>query len=268
MPNPFLEAYKSRVLRACQLKQLTILEDIDRVCRLHGIPYWLDGGSLLGAVRHGGFIPWDDDIDIAMRVEDAERFKKIAPAALRYGLLLQTPDTGPAKEPIMKVRDLDSFFVEAGDDFSADYCKGLYVDIFPFTDYPDVSKAFVRRYGRGVSRSYSILHRPHRYSLRSTAEFFWFGAQYALCRAAWATAFALRKRNTYISNTLENNGYGIMHRKDSVFPLGTVTFEGKTFSAPRNPDAYLRDLYGDYLRVPPEDKRKIHSVFIAPCLTE
>lgn len=267
MRNPFLDAYKKRVLRSCQLKQLTILEEIDRICRLHDIPYWLDGGSLLGAVRHGGFIPWDDDIDIAMRLEDAERFKKVAPAELRDGLMLQTPETEPTKEPIMKVRDLDSFFVEAGDDFSADYCKGLYVDIFPFIDYPDVSAAFARRYGKGLSKCYSILHRKHRYSLRSTAEFFWFGTLYWLYRCMWAAAFLFRKGGTYISNTLENNGYGIMHRRDSVFPISTITFEGKTFSAPCNPDAYLRDLYGDYMRVPPEDRRTIHSVFIMPELT-
>ena len=268
MTNRFLEEYKHRTLRACQLKQLSILEEIDRICRLHDIRYWLDGGSLLGAVRHGGFIPWDDDIDIAMPLEDMQRFVKVAPKELRDGLVLQTPGSEDTKEPIVKVRDMNSFFVEPGDDFSAGYNKGLYVDIFPMIDYPDVSAAFARRYGRGISRSFSILHRPHRYSWRSTAEFFWFGMKYVLCRAAWALAFAFRKKGTYMSNTLVNNGYGIMHRCDSIFPIGTIAFEGKSFAAPANPDAYLRDLYKDYMQIPPEDKRKIHSVFIMPELVE
>lgn len=77
MSNPNLSAYVADHLRACQLKQLSILEEVDRICKKHGIGYWLDGGSLLGAVRHGGFIPWDDDIDIGMTKSDLERFEKL-----------------------------------------------------------------------------------------------------------------------------------------------------------------------------------------------
>lgn len=265
-PTSALAAHNSRVLRQCQLKQLAILEEIDRICAKHGIEYWLDGGSLLGAVRHGGFIPWDDDIDIAMRQTDAERFKQVAKAELSDSLVLQTPDDEDTKEPILKVRDTTSFFVEPHDDFAAAYCKGLYVDIFPFINYPNVSRRFVRRYGKGISKCYSILRSRHPYSLRSVAEWFWFGGRYWLCRAAWALAFAFRKTDTYMSNILINNGYGIMHRQDSVFPLGTIEFEGKTFKAPCHPDRYLTDLYGDYMRIPPVEKRQIHSVFLMPYL--
>jgi lipopolysaccharide cholinephosphotransferase len=71
-----------------------------------------------------------------------------------------------------------------------------------------------------------------------------------------------------LSNILINNGYGIMHRQDSVFPLGTITFEGKQFMAPANPDAYLKDLYRNYMEIPPVEKRKIHSIFILPELVK
>ena len=137
MKNSYVEKYKEAHLRACQLKQLEILKEIDRICKKHHIDYWLDGGTLLGAVRHGGFIPWDDDIDIAMRQEDMQRFEQVAPSELPAHLFLQSPRTEPdSKEPIVKVRDLNSFYVEPGDDFSADYQKGLYVDIFPFIRKP------------------------------------------------------------------------------------------------------------------------------------
>ncbi len=267
--NPYIETYKAAHLRECQLRQLEILQVIDRICQKHQIPYWLDGGTLLGAVRHGGFIPWDDDIDIAMRLEDMRRFEQVAPQELPAHLFLQSPRTEPdSKEPIVKVRDLNSFYVEPGDDFSAHYQKGIYVDIFPFIDYPTVPKSFAKKMGLAVSKSYSILHKPHHYSLRATAEWFWFGAKYLIARAAWAVAFAVRPRDTYISNILINNGYGIMHRQDSLFPLSTIQFEGLAFSAPRNPDAYLTDLYRNYMDIPPMEKRKIHSViFITPLTT-
>ena len=79
MENKYLDEYKQQQLRKCQLKQLDILREVDRICRKHGIDYWLDGGTLLGAVRHKGFIPWDDDIDIAMTAAGLEQFKAVAP---------------------------------------------------------------------------------------------------------------------------------------------------------------------------------------------
>ena len=265
MNNPYLEQYKQQQLRRCQLKQLIILEEIDRICRKHHIDYWLDGGTLLGAVRHGGFIPWDDDIDIAMRKEDLERFVSIAPSELREGLFLQTPQNEPqSKEPIVKVRDLNSFYVEGADNFSANYQKGLFVDIFPMIKYPTVSRKLIKPITKGISKSYSILHKAHYYSLRSFAEFFWFGAKYILFKCLWSVLYTFYPKDTYLSNILINNGYGIMHRQDAVFPLGTITFEGKTFSAPANPDAYLSDLYKNYMEIPPVEKRVIHSVFIQP----
>lgn len=264
-----LRAYMGRHLRRCQQKELDILREIDAICRRYDIPYWLDGGTLLGAVRHGGFIPWDDDIDIAMPLADIDRFCRVAASELPGELFLQTRSTDPdVVAPVVKVRDRGSLLVEPGDNFARGYAKGLYVDIFPMRPYPAVGRSFVRRVARGYCRANAVLHTAHYYSLRSFAEFFYFGAKRALCRVAWEAACAARPMNEYISNTLDNNGYGIMHRTDSVFPLSTIAFEGATFSAPANPDAYLRDLYGDYQALPPEEKRHGHAVFFQPDLNE
>ena len=131
-----LKQYAQERLRECQLKQLAILKEIDRICQKHGILYWLDGGTLLGAKRHGGFIPWDDDIDIAMGRDDLKRFETVAPAELPASLFLQTPKSDPNNGPIIKVRDLNSLYLEHGDDFESGYVKGIYVDIFPFDKIP------------------------------------------------------------------------------------------------------------------------------------
>lgn len=261
--NPYLEQYRKTELRKCQLKQLDILKQVDAICRRHAIDYWLDGGSLLGAIRHGGFIPWDDDIDVAMRKEDVPRFVAAAHEELPETYAVQTAESKENKEPILKIRDLNSFYVEQGDDLSADYHKGLFVDIFPMEAYPTVPRGFAKKITLGISKSNSILHHAHRYSMRSFAEFFWFGAKYCICRAIWSLACALRPKDTYMSNILENNGYGIMHRQDSIFPVTEVEFEGVNFLAPHNPDAYLKDLFHDYMEIPPVEKRKIHAIFIA-----
>ena len=110
-------------------------------------------------MRHGGFIPWDDDIDIGMTLEDMQAFMKVAPSELPDTLFLQTPESDPtSKEPIVKIRDLNSIYIEAGDTFSVEYQKGLYVDIFPFIDYPTVPRPWAKKLCKGISVSYSILH--------------------------------------------------------------------------------------------------------------
>lgn len=267
MKNKYLTSYVKGNLRECQLKQLSILETVAAICKKHNIHYWLDGGTLLGAVRHKGFIPWDDDIDIAMSLADLEKFIKVAPQELPDSLFLQTPETDPtAKEPIVKIRDLNSIYIEASDSFNVDYQKGLYIDIFPFIDYPSVPRPWIKKICRGISKSYSILHKQHYYSLRSFAEFFYFNAKYYLFKGIWTIFNVFYKKDTYMSNVLYNNGYGIMHRKDSVYPLSTISFEGKTFVAPGNPDAYLKDLYKNYMEIPPADKQIVHAIYIHPKL--
>lgn len=267
MRNPYLETYRHETLRPCQLKQLAILVEIDRLCRKHGIPYWLDGGTLLGAVRHQGFIPWDDDLDIAMKKEDALRFVELARNELPDHLIVQTPENEDTKEAMIKVRDLNSFYVEGDDDFSASYDKGLYVDIFPFIPYPNVSQRFTRNVVRKMARSRSILRKPHRYSFRAVAEFFWFGAMFLATSTIWYAARKLSRNDRKCCVIPENNGYGVIYNNSDVFPLSSVVFEGLSFPAPSNPDAYLTTLYGDYMTIPPIEKRQVHAVLMIPELT-
>lgn len=263
MKNPYLQAYVKTQLRACQLKQLSILEVIDGICQKHHIDYWLDGGSLLGAVRHGGFIPWDDDIDIGMTLEGLQKFIQVAPAELPDHLFLQTPESDPtSKEPITKIRDLNSLYIEGGDRFNVDYQKGLYVDIFPFIPYPSMPRKWIKFICKNISKCYSILSAQHYYSWRAATEFVYFGMKYLMCRTLWTLLCPFFRKTEYMSNILINNGYGIMHRQDAVFPLSTITFEGKTFRAPASPHKYLHDLYRNYMDIPPKEKQVVHATYI------
>lgn len=262
-----LESFSQKRLRACQLKQLSILKEIDAVCRKHNITYWLDGGTLLGAVRHKGFIPWDDDIDIAMGYEDMKRFILVAKANLPEWLFVQTPETDPyIKEPMVKIRDKNSLYIEKGDSFQYDYMKSIYVDIFPFVAHPDIPKGWTRRLCKGICKSNSILHKQHYYSLRAVAEFFWFGGKMVIYNAIWWILCKIF-RSTRYANLPRMNGYGITHQRDTVLPTSTIQFEDAEFPAPHDPNQYLVNIYGNYMEIPPVEKRHFHSICIIPELT-
>ena len=129
------------------------------------------------------------------------------------------------------------------------------------TGMPQFSLKLCRFITKGFCKANGILHKQHLYSWRSIAELLWFGAKRGLMRLLWNTVNVVCGKGTYYATLIENNGLGFMHRKDNIFPLGTIEFEGKTFSCPNNPDAYLTEQYGDYMQLPPEDKRQIHAVF-------
>ena len=263
MNNKFLMNAKRDNLRACQLKQLSMLEEIARICDKHHINYWLDGGTLLGAVRHGGFIPWDDDIDIGMSKDDLKKFIIIASKELPSHLFLQTPQSDPSyKSHIVKIRDLNSLCIEPEDDFSKPYQKGLFIDIFPFINYPSISKSWTKRLCKGYWVCNYILNKQHYYSIKSFAELLYFSIKIFIIKVLWNIICIFTKKDTYISNILPNNVYGINHRIDSIYPISEISFEGKKFKAPANPDAYLKDLYHDYLRIPPKEKQKSHAIYI------
>lgn len=269
MQNKYLEQYKNENLRRVQLKMLDMLQQIADICDRHDIPYWLDGGTLLGAARHQGFIPWDDDIDISMRQADLKRFLEIAPNELPPHLILQTAETEPGvKMNTYKVRDLNSFFADADDFNRAPYQRGLFIDIAPFIPYP----SHFRHLGQKVARSLCImdfkLHSPHYYNLRSAAELIYFGVKRCIFRLVWKALRPFARDGKYTCSIPNYNWYGALYRTDDIFPLGTIEFEGRTFKAPCHVDAYLQCIYHDWQQLPPPEKRVVHSLFFLPELIE
>ena len=125
-------------LRKVQLVQLEIAKEVKRVCDDNNIKYFLTAGTLLGAVRHRGFIPWDDDLDIGMLRKDYDEFCKIAPKHLNSKYCFQTWDTPLYPFPFGKVRKNGTIFIESKANTSMDV--GIYVDILVYNDASEEEK--------------------------------------------------------------------------------------------------------------------------------
>lgn len=130
-------------VRDVQEKILEVMKYIDSLCRKHGIVYYIMGGTALGAVRHGGFIPWDDDLDIFMTPPEYEKFKKVFEAQNSNLFVLQEWRTTPAYLEYAKVRMNGTTFIEEAFKDRKDLHQGIYVDIMILHKVPE--KKFIQK---------------------------------------------------------------------------------------------------------------------------
>ena len=156
------------LLRRQQLRMLELLEVIDVICRKHQIPYWLSSGTLIGAARHKGFIPWDDDLDIEMLRSDYLRLLKVLPQELPDNLALQTNETDPNYIFIYgKLRDKDSHLEETNSYDRIFHYTGIYIDIFPLEKIP-YCLAWIGRHKQG--QIYKQMKKKNIRKKRATAQ--------------------------------------------------------------------------------------------------
>lgn len=268
MNNEYVKKYLDLELRKCQLKQLDILSCLDNICKKYDINYWLDSGTLLGAIRHKGFIPWDDDVDVCMLPDDFKKFKEVVNLELPERLFLQTKDSDPTMmQDFAKIRDKNSFFVEFGDDFSKSYNKGIFIDIFEMKEYPKLPLKIMSFFARKISKSNSVLKSKKYITFHTIIETPYFFLTLCLLSPMWKF-LSLLFGKYYISYGLYDNVGGWFFLKEDIFPLSQVEFEGRNFFVPHNWDNYLKILYGEYMELPPENNRVSHALYIHTNLNE
>lgn len=244
-------------LRRAQLKMLDILIEVAKICDNNNIPYWLTFGTLLGAVRHKGFIPWDDDLDI--EIED-KYFKKLVKC-----LELELPETMKLQyegndrsyfQKFAKVRDINSIIYE---DSSIDFKeRGLFIDIFPSVYSTNILDKISKKI-LGGSNSYlkcslyknksSKFHQKFVLKIRLLI--------YSFIIKINAVVFKILKNNTLFSPV-----FNIGVNKNIIFPLENIIFEDHTFKCPYNPDKYLKLFYGNYMKLPLPVNRISHATKI------
>ena len=243
-------------LRKAQLRMLDMLKYIDNVCNEQKIPYWLDSGTLLGAARHGGFIPWDDDADIGMLRKDAIRFKNYMLTHPNPNYIIQCRETDPGFFGNWFVlRDLNSEYIIDDPVHNIRKYKGLQVDIFHFdTDVVDTLGRICMYFAS--KRKAGIINNKIKQTIIYDRLMNWLILPF--CR--FLGHFLSSKK--YLKHC-----YGSFFTKarpiDSVYPLSKIDFEGFSFSAPRDYEAYLRSLYGENcMELPSSNHRVAHKVKI------
>lgn len=263
----------STLLRRVQMIELDILKEVDRICRRHHIEYFLDAGTALGAVRHGGFIPWDDDIDIGMLRRDYERFLSVARTELGSEYFLQNYQTDGAPIMFSKVHRNDTTFVE----FrlrNLPIAKGVFIDIFPY-DYLPADEAAAWAHIKHCAD----LYRKFQYrlikdrTLRPDGSLGWYAKALLRRITHWAhlrydpaklvaqmdQAFEAYPESPLV--TCHSYGGGYLFRVQDMLPAKPMTFEGENFLGPNDPQAFLSELYGDYMTLPPKHQRTGHRPY-------
>lgn len=260
-----------QILIEAQKIMLDILKEVDRICRKHDIKYFLVDGTLLGAIRHEGFIPWDDDIDIGMLREDFEKFKLVALNELNENYFLQTIETDKKYDKLnipMKVRHNKSKIIEREQKF-CEYHSGLFIDIFPY-DFCPQNKAkekfqqILSQFFMSISHDY-----PQEYnsSNRIKKIIKQFNVKYLSCFKYKFYSVLLKslrwnkyKNGCYLKYGIETPWYKIKYSYNDIFPLKEIKFEDEFFFAPNNPNNYLKIIYGEnYMQLPPVNERKVHA---------
>lgn len=249
-------------LRKAQLRMLDILIAVDKICRKHNIPYWLDYGTLLGAVRHGGFIPWDDDVDISMMKDDYNRFLAIAPKELSEQFAIQNTNTEKYHYvPFTKVIDKYSKVTVISKNQLQQKRKyqGLWIDIFP------VIKGDVRYLNLVEPLYVRCFHRIHHFEPFN----FKVLVAYMLYPFVWVAKQIICLQGLLGDKEKIMEDFGVPETAPArqkfysdYLPIREIQFEGVSFPAPNHTDKVLTKEYGDYMQVPPEDKRIIHHAEI------
>lgn len=248
------------VLGKAQERMLQIMVQIDRICRKNDIPYWLDFGTLLGAVRHGGFIPWDDDMDIAILRKDRKRFCRCMKEQLPDEFRLFDNKTVKyfSRSGIIKVMDCRSKVVEKHQDESElSQGYGLWVDVFCIEKgNVKFRRKMNETHGRFIRRMQGIVDDGE---FNKTLSYLLYPITNSII-AIYRLIHRMSRSTHYIYDLKSLMAKALYSKRElsQIFPLQEIEFAGHTFMAPAQIEAFLEETYHDYMALPPEESRVTH----------
>lgn len=279
---------ENKSLQRLQQTNLEMIKIFIQICAKHQLQYFALGGTLLGAVRHQGFIPWDDDVDLGMPRPDYEKFLQIAPDELanlepqgRYRLRTIDVDddyrTYIAKIENVDVKMVRQFYTKDG---VADKQIFAWIDVMPIDGMP-ADEAQLLTHNANILKakkkvSLTLLDKNMGTSKkRSKKEMLIINAglktgafKLLNVKKAFEAFDNLCKKYSYDESCVAGNTYGVYKEKEfvekSIFGGGSFyPFEDMQIRCPKDADAYLKHVYGDYMQLPPEEARGGHEITFA-----
>ena len=251
------ESYDPEILKQLHQVQVEILKDFSSVCEKYSLPYFAVYGTAIGAVRHGGFIPWDDDIDIGMLREDYDKFFQVFQKELgdKYNLLTPEID-GRYACTVTHIQKKGTRFVSyMSQDLKCEQC--IFMDIFPF-DFVAKDKKAEQKQGRKTNFLGRLLflsgtaypYIPYKGLKKEVAGFFCNIAHYHAGGSEYVTSFEY-------PGSLKDKV-----KKDELFPLKKVKFEDIEINVPANNNEFLTKVYGNYMKIPKKSEQVNHMPYI------
>lgn len=256
-----------------QKAEFNILKYFDQFTKKHNLDYFLYAGTLLGSIRHKGFIPWDDDIDVFMTRSNYNKFINVFKKENKEGfILLNCNDQKDYYYPFSKIVDTKTIMIETNTKKIKDL--GVYVDLFPIDNIPDDlnEREFffkkLNKYKKTMDLTCNINHKK-----KSKINLFLRKIIY-YCSSIKLSNYYARRIDSFCQKYYNNNtkeqativgGYGIKEIMDkSIYnKYKKIEFENHYFQSIYNYDFYLKKLYGDYMKLPPKEKRISHHSYIA-----
>lgn len=269
-------------IKTIQKVDLLLLKEFDRICRKLDIGYFICGGSMLGYVRHGGFIPWDDDIDVGMLREDYNRFLAEGGKELSDRFFLQTRESDPEIPYLFsKIRMNNTEYITEYNE-NRNFHKGICLDLFPFDFLPDneqEQKQFlaevdtcVRRHNKACNKQ--IAEPKYDKKPKTFEDWFWRHVAHAH-RQLWRLVSIKKTQKKYIKVATRYNAvakerglqtvasfvptYTYVNLED-LLPYKDIDFEGVAAKVPAKPEVFLKMQYHDFMSLPPLHQQLGHDL--------
>lgn len=272
--------YDDKVLKKLQKIELAILKEFNEICEHNDLEYFLCGGSAIGAMRHGGFIPWDDDIDVGMNRTDYNKFLEIAKKEYSDRYTIVNNETNPGY-PLMNTRwGLNGTQFVPEDFKGVDGDFGIFLDIFCFDNIPDDDKKMRHQATRawfwgkllvlsGVSTPVLYIDGLKKIIVLAVSKIMHYILKFLHLKPRLfynqAKKYMLKYdevETTRMAYMFDPERFTSIVNKADIYPTRKVQFESIIVRVPKEVERYLEVRYGDYMSIPSEDKRHNHPPYI------